>query len=216
MMFDGWPPTAIEFFEGLEADNSKTYWLAHKDVYERDVKSPMEALLADLTEEFGEARLFRPYRDIRFSADKSPYKTSIAATVGSMYVSLSAERLAAGGGMYHMAPDQLERYREAVVGAPGRRLQEIVNRLRATDAEVYGSDALKSAPRGYPKDHERVELLRYRGIVAMGSWPAGRWLSTPEAERRVVQTFRSAQPLLEWLNEHVGPSSEPANASRHR
>src|SRR5579884_2827604 len=197
MMFDGWPPTAIEFFEGLEADNSKTYWLAHKDVYERDVKSPMEALLADLTEEFGEARLFRPYRDIRFSADKSPYKTSIAATVGSMYVSLSAEREAAGG-------------------APGRRLQEIVNRLRATDAEVYGSDALKSAPRGYPKDHERVELLRYRGIVAMGSWPAGRWLSTPEAERRVVQTFRSAQPLLEWLNEHVGPSSEPANASRHR
>ncbi|HEX4162146.1 MAG TPA: DUF2461 family protein, partial [Acidimicrobiales bacterium] len=75
MTFKGWPETALAFYEGLEADNSKTYWLDHKEVYERDVKAPMDALLAELTAEFGEPKLFRPYRDTRFSRDKSPYKT---------------------------------------------------------------------------------------------------------------------------------------------
>ena len=74
----------------------------------------MEALLAELGPEFGETTLFRPYRDTRFSRDKSPYKTAIAARVGDGYVQLSAGGLMAGAGMYHMAPDQLERYRAAV------------------------------------------------------------------------------------------------------
>jgi uncharacterized protein (DUF2461 family) len=74
MTFKGWPDRALAFYDGLEADNSKAYWLDHKDVYERDVKAPMEALLAELTKEFGETKLFRPYRDVRFSADKSPFR----------------------------------------------------------------------------------------------------------------------------------------------
>ena len=83
MTFRGWPVEAIEFFEGLEADNSKTYWQRNKEVYDSMVRVPMEELLAELGPEFGESRIFRPYRDIRFSADKSPYKTNIGATVGS-------------------------------------------------------------------------------------------------------------------------------------
>src|SRR5438552_9962360 len=79
MAFRGFPPEAISFYEGLEADNSKTYWTAHKDVYERAVKEPMEALCAELDGEFGPLRMFRPYRDVRFSKDKSPYKTAAAA-----------------------------------------------------------------------------------------------------------------------------------------
>ena len=98
MKFKGWPPSASVFFEGLEADNSKAYWLDHKEVYERDVKAPMEALLAELRDEFGESRLFRPYRDTRFSADKSPYKTTIAARIGDGYVQFSADGLLAGAG----------------------------------------------------------------------------------------------------------------------
>jgi hypothetical protein len=69
--FKGWPDSALHFFEGLEADNSKAYWLDHKEVYERDVRAPMEALLADLRDDFGTARMFRPYRDTRLSSDKS-------------------------------------------------------------------------------------------------------------------------------------------------
>ena len=130
--FKGWPDSALDFYDGLEADNSKAYWLDHKDVYERDVKAPMEALLAELAPEFGESRLFRPYRDTRFSRDKSPYKTAIAARIGDGYVQLSANGLMAGAGTYHMAPDQLERYRAAVAAdGPGRKLEAVVDALRA-------------------------------------------------------------------------------------
>src|SRR4026207_302168 len=96
MTFRGWPVEAIEFFEGLEADNSKSYWQRNKEVYDSTVRAPMEELLAELEPEFGEARIFRPYRDVRFSADKSPYKTNMAATLGEGYVSLSADGLGAG------------------------------------------------------------------------------------------------------------------------
>ena len=129
--FKGWPESALVFYEGLEADNSKAYWLGHKDVYERDVKRPMEALLAELGAEFGEPRLFRPYRDTRFSRDKSPYKTAIAARIGQGYVQFSADGLLAGAGTYHMAPDQLERYRDAVAAdRTGGKLQDVVDTLR--------------------------------------------------------------------------------------
>src|SRR3954470_10937065 len=115
MAFKGWPNTAIDFFDGLDDDNSKTYWQANKSTYDNDVKAPMQALLAELADEFGEGKIFRPNRDIRFSADKSPYKTSIAATLGGGgYVQLSGAGLAAGCGMWMMASDQLERYRQAV------------------------------------------------------------------------------------------------------
>ena len=77
--FRGWPVEALEFFEGLEADNSKTYWNENKAIYETMVRAPMEALLAELASEWGEGRIFRPYRDIRFSRDKAPYKTAAAA-----------------------------------------------------------------------------------------------------------------------------------------
>src|SRR3954471_16287616 len=100
MVFRGWPVEAIEFFEGLEADNSKTYWQEHKTVYDESVRKPMDELLDELRSEFGEGKVFRPYRDVRFSADKSPYKTSIAATLEEGgYVQLSAAGLGAGCGM---------------------------------------------------------------------------------------------------------------------
>ena len=115
MAFRGWPVEAIEFYEGLEADNSKVYWQDHKAVYERAVAGPMAELLAELAAEFGEGRIFRPYRDVRFSADKSPYKTAIAAELcHGGYIQLSSDGLAAGSGSYHMASDQLDRYRQAV------------------------------------------------------------------------------------------------------
>ena len=179
-------------------------------MYERDVKAPMEALLAELAPEFGETRMFRPYRDTRFSRDKSPYKTAIAARIGDGYVQLSADGLMAGAGVYHMAPDQLERYRAAVAAdGPGRRLERVVGALRAARLEVAAMETLKTAPRGYPKDHPRVELLRHKGLVAMKAWPAASWLGTAGAKKRVVEVFHATAPLLAWLETNVGPSSEP-------
>lgn len=210
MTFQGWPEEALEFYDGLAADNSKTYWLAHKDVYDNCVLLPMTELMAELEAEHGEAKIFRPYRDVRFSRDKSPYKTAIGARIGAGYVQLSATGLAAGSGTYGMTPPQLERYRQAVAAdRSGADLEQTIAAVRKQDIEVHGREVLKSAPRGYPGDHPRIELLRYKGLVAWKEWPVERWLVTAAARQRITDFLAAAQPLNDWLARHVGPS-EPA------
>src|SRR5215468_8906681 len=109
MSFTGFPAAALDFYDDLEMDNTKTFWTAHKNVYEESVRAPMEALLVELQAEFGTAKLFRPYRDVRFAKDKSPYKTHQGAYVGphpgiGYYVQLSSAGLLAGGGFHVHSP----------------------------------------------------------------------------------------------------------------
>ena len=199
MAFRGWRVEALEFFEGLEAENSKAYWQRNKDVYEKLVRAPMEELLAELAPEWGDGRVFRPYRDVRFSRDKSPYKTHIGAMVGEGYVQLSAEGLAAGSGMWEMAPDQLERFRDAVdAERSGKALSKLVAGARAAGLELMAHETLKTAPRGYPKDHPRIELLRYKGLVTWRDWGAGAWLGTRRAQDRIVEFLTRSRPIDSW------------------
>src|SRR5689334_7644318 len=133
MAFSGWSPEAVEFFQDLQTDNTKAYWSAHKDFYEASVREPMAELLDELSGEFGPGRIARPYRDIRFRADKSPYKTEIYATLDrGGYVRFSADGLTAALGYYMMTAAQLERYRRAVDDETGgAQLAGVVERLRA-------------------------------------------------------------------------------------
>jgi uncharacterized protein (TIGR02453 family) len=217
MKFKGWPSSAGQFFVGLEADNTKAYWLSHKDVYERDVKGPMEALLAELHDEFGEWRLFRPYRDTRFSTDKTPYKTTVAARIGEGYVSFSADGLLAGAGSYHMAPDQLARFRDAIASdGPGSKLEAVVAAARAGGLDVHAHESLKTAPRGYPREHPRMELLRMKGLVASRHWTPAAWQSTAAAKKRVADTLRAAAPIVTWLQKNVGDSELPEDRPARR
>jgi uncharacterized protein (TIGR02453 family) len=214
MAFRGWSSEAVAFFEGLEADNSKEYWHSHKAEYEALVRRPMEELLAELEGEFGEGKVFRPYRDTRFSADKTPYKTNIAAVLSKGgYVTFSADELGCGNGMWQMAPDQLQRFREAVDDDRiGKSLEKLVAQAKAKDMEIGGHETLKTAPRGYAKDHPRIDLLRAKGFVTWKSWPVGKWLGTAKAKDRVVQFLRDSQPVHKWLLQHVGPSElEPGH-----
>jgi uncharacterized protein (TIGR02453 family) len=211
--FRGWKSEALAFFEGLEADNSKVYWQDHKADYEHLVLRPMNDLLEDLQPEFGEGRIFRPYRDVRFSRDKSPYKTNIAATLSEGgYISFSADGLGAGSGYYVMASDQLDRFRRAIdEDRTGKELEKLVKTLEKAKIEVTGHDALKTAPKGYPKDHPRVDLLRQKGLIAWKHWPAGAWLGSVQAKKRVVDLLHAAQPMCSWLDQHVGPTTQPAD-----
>jgi uncharacterized protein (TIGR02453 family) len=205
MAFTGWPVEALEFYEGLEIDNSKAYWQAHKATYERSVEGPMEELLTELADDFGGGRTFRPYRDIRFSADKSPYKVHCAAHLPGGYISFSADGLFVGRGLYMPDPEQLRRYRAAVADdRSGTELEAIVTSLRAGGYEVGAHDVLKTAPRGYPKDHPRIELLKLKGIVMSRSWPVAPWLATRKAKDRVVACLEAARPLGDWIQRHVG------------
>jgi len=147
MTFRGWRVEAVEFYEGLQADNSKVYWQEHKAVYERDVRGPMEQLLAELADEFGAGKLFRPYRDVRFSADKTPYKTNCAATLGTGYISFSADGLSTGAGLYMPDPAALQRYRTAVTREKsGTELAEIVAALHKSGYQTMAHEVLKTAP----------------------------------------------------------------------
>ncbi|TDB84231.1 DUF2461 domain-containing protein, partial [Actinomadura sp. 7K534] len=153
MAFKGFTHETFEFYEGLQADNSKSYWSAHKDTYERHVREPMTELCAELEDEFGAVKLFRPYRDLRFSKDKTPYKTHQGGhTSEGFYLQVDADGLLAAGGMYAPTPEQLRRYRDAVGSdTSGGELQAIVDELRAAGMEIAG-DRLKTRPRGTAPD----------------------------------------------------------------
>jgi uncharacterized protein (TIGR02453 family) len=204
--FRGWPAEAIEFYEGLEADNSKSYWHAHKAEFEELVRGPMVDLVEELEPEHGVGKIFRPYRDTRFSADKSPYKTRIyAAFERGGYVQFSAEGLGVGSGYWMMEPDQLDRYRRAVVDdTSGSELTAIVAGLERRGIEVTSRESLRTAPRGYPRDHPRAPLLRHKGLVAWREWPPGPWLGTRRAKDRIVRFLHDAAPLRTWLDTNVG------------
>ncbi|MDQ6697920.1 MAG: DUF2461 domain-containing protein [Actinomycetota bacterium] len=212
--FGGWSEAALGFYRALEADNTRTFWLAHKDIYDREVRAPFVALSDRVAEEFGELKVFRPNRDVRFSKDKSPYKTRCyAVTEGpggeSFYVEISAEGLVAGSGYWMMANDQLARYRTAIDDEEsGEALLRIVAALRAKKLSIEGQ-GLKTAPRGYSRDHPRIELLRLKSLAAMKTFAPTTWLGTPAAAKRITDVWRAATLMNQWLAEHVGPSTEP-------
>jgi uncharacterized protein (TIGR02453 family) len=205
MAFGGWPAEALAFYAGLEDDNSKEYWTARKAVYQEQVLRPMEELLEELAPEFGAAKIFRPYRDIRFSHDKTPYKTHIAATLGARYyVQLSADGLSAGAGRWHLEPTELTQYRAAVAGPDGAELALLVAELAAADVEVHGHGTLKSAPRGYSAEHPRIDLLRHKGLTTWQHWNPSPWLSSGAAAGKVTDFFRKSSAFCDWLSSHVG------------
>jgi uncharacterized protein (TIGR02453 family) len=212
--FSGFPPAALSFYAELEDHNSRDWWLAHKDVYERDVREPMLALLDGLEEEFGEAKLFRPNRDVRFGADKSPYKTHQGALVGAgtilgYYVQVSADGLRAGGGFRAASPAQTARFR-AAVDAPssGLELEGVLATLRSKDFELFG-EQVKTAPRGYAVSHPRIATLRHKELMVSRDFGTPAWLSTRRALTVVRDTWRAVRPLTTWLEQHVGVE-EPA------
>jgi uncharacterized protein (TIGR02453 family) len=210
--FDGIPPRAIEFYAQLEADNSKTFWTAHKEVYEQQVREPLEALADALQPEFGAIKLFRPYRDTRFAKDKSPYKTHQGAFGGpavgvGYYLQLDADGLLAGGGFRSHGADQVARYRDAVDDdTTGTQLSAIVRTLRDNGFDVEG-DPVKTRPRGVPADHPRLELMRFRSLMVFQRFGAPDWLATPAALGHVQDTWRKIAPLADWAATHVGAAA---------
>jgi uncharacterized protein (TIGR02453 family) len=179
----------------------------------------MEQLCAAL-DDYGPFHLFRPYNDMRFAKNRPPYKTHQGAYAESeggagYYVQVSAEGLMCGAGYYSMAKDQLARFREAVdTDATGAEINEITRGL-ARRFSIGAIDELKTAPRGYPKDHPRIELLRRKGLMASKDFGAPKWIHTAAAARRVRETWEGAGDLCAWLDAHVGPSTlEPDELRR--
>jgi uncharacterized protein (TIGR02453 family) len=212
MGFAGFPEDLLTFYEGLEADNSKPYWTDHRAMYDTCVAAPMRALLDELGPEFGEAKFFRPYRDVRFSKDKTPYKTAAAAVVtgapgdGALYFQVSADGLFVAGGYYRTATDQAQRLRAAVADErAGTRLAQLLDGL-ASDGWQIGGERLQRVPKPHPADHPRAELLRAKSLSVGRHHPPEQWLHTPEVRDRIADGWRRLAPLNDWLRDQVGVS----------
>ncbi len=214
MVFAGFPAAAFEFYQQLELDNTRSFWLENKHVYDSAIKEPFAELSGAVTKPYGALRLFRPYRDVRFAKDKTPYKTQ-AGAVGeseggvSFYVAISATGMYVGSGMYQLSPDQLDRWRTAVDNAKkGAAIEKVTATLRSAGYEIGSMEALKTAPRGFAKDHPRVELLRMKGLTSGRSFPNAKWIHTANALDRITGAWDDAKPLRTWLERNVGPSTE--------
>lgn len=212
--FRGFPPEMIHFYEQLGADNSKSFWQAHRDDFQHYVRAPLDDLLAEL-DEFGPFHVFRPHNDLRFSKNKPPYKTHQGAygeaEGGSgYYLQVSAEGLMAAAGYYAMAPDQLRRFRAAVdADATGEEVASLVADLQRRRYSIGAISEVKTAPRGYPTDHPRIELLRRKGLMAWKEFGTPKWLHSAGAATKVREAWTGAADLCAWLDAHVGPSTEP-------
>jgi uncharacterized protein (TIGR02453 family) len=219
--FAGWSKPALQFFHGLKQNNSKAFFEAHRQVYEEQVRQPMEALLAELERDMGpgtEVKIFRLNRDLRFSPDKRPYKEHLGAYGSSagasgFYLQVSSDGLYFAIGLHEMAPDQLTRYRDAVAGKDGEKLARILAAL-LKDAYQVTEPSFKRVPAGYPTDHPRGDLLRCKGLMASRNWKPGPWLQTVEAKERVREAIKASKPLTGWLEAEVGPSKVAAR-QRH-
>ena len=202
--FSGFPEAALDFYDDLEMDNTKTFWEANKHVWAESVKAPMTALTAALAEEFGEAKIFRPFRDVRFAKDKTPYKTHQGAFVArgpatGFYVQVGAAGVRTGAGFYDAAPPRLAAFREAIVDDRyGPELERIVADLVAAGWEL-GGDRLKTSPRGYDADHPRIALLRHRSMTLGRDHGFVPYVHTAELLEKVRADWRAATPFVEWV-----------------
>ncbi|HET9500322.1 MAG TPA: DUF2461 domain-containing protein [Marmoricola sp.] len=208
MEFNGFPEAALDFYDDLEMDNTRSFWEAHKHVYDEHVRAPMTALAADLTEEFGAAKVFRPYRDVRFAKDRTPYKTHQGAFVAlgpatGWYVEISARGVRTAAGFYHAESADLARIRAAMDNsATGTQLGRILAQIEEAGYE-RGGDRLKTKPRGWSADHPRIDLLRHRSLTMSRDYGFETVIHSAELVDAVRRDWRTTRPLVEWVADRV-------------
>lgn len=207
MSFTGFPEAALDFYDDLEADNSKVFWEAHKEVYKTAVAAPMAALTDELADEFGTAKIFRPYRDVRFSKDKTPYKTHQGAFVGvgpatGYYLQIGAPGVRVGAGFYEASPTRLAAFRTAIDNdLYGPALEQVIAKLRRKGWAI-GGETLKTSPRGWDADHPRIDLLRHKSLTVMRDYGFEEIIHTPKLVPQIRKHWRETSALLDWLVEH--------------
>jgi uncharacterized protein (TIGR02453 family) len=200
--FTGFARDAFSFWKGLEKNNNRDWFQAHKDTYERAVRRPMQLMIEELAPLYGGGRLSRINKDMRFAKEK-PYKNYLATGLGGCYISFSKEGLWVGTGMYKPEPAALRQLREAIAADnSGRALTKIISSLERKGFEVDTHARLEKPPRGYDATHPRVALLSMKDIyVGKQFGPAE--VSTAKVLDGVVKAITDVEPFRAWLHEHV-------------
>ena len=222
--FRGFDRNAMQFWHELAAEMSRDWFAANRPRYEMLWRQPMIALIEDIARRL--APVYRPlrldppgllrlHRDLRFSRDRTPFKTHITAVLrpagapiahvgnAALYLEIGLDGEYAGVGCYQFNAERLARWRRAVLGAPGAALLAILDRLRLAGHTVSDHDDYRRMPNGFAPDHPRAVLLRKRGLAcAFPAIPAG-LLHRPALTDWLVDHARAAAPLVIWLQHHV-------------
>lgn len=208
MGFAGLDADAPRFFAELTADNTREWWNANKQRYDAAVRAPFEQLATELEPEFGPLKIFRPYRDVRFSPDKNPYKLHIGMVSQApiaYYVQLSEAGMLVGGGVFDVPGPALARFRELVADdRRGPQIEAVLAPLAGEDLTLMADDALRTAPRGYPVDHPRIELLRLKRLAVARADPLADWMWTSDVFDIVSEAWRAVSAWNRWIAENLG------------
>jgi uncharacterized protein (TIGR02453 family) len=219
--FEGFADKEGKFFKALAKKNDRTWFLEHKGEFEVGWNAPMKALLSDVRGavdrayahcELDEPKVFRIFRDVRFSKDKTPYKTHIGGFVPilrsqkvtevpmALYFQVGATKTFGAAGHYMMAAPELDRFRSAVAeDKRGKELDMILAKLVKKGFETSSHEMLKRVPKGFDAAHPRAEILKRKGlVVTFPKVPAG-LLATPKLIRWLTDQCTAAAPLVEWL-----------------
>jgi uncharacterized protein (TIGR02453 family) len=209
----------LRFLRGLKRNNRREWFNAHRDQYETHVRQPMTTIVERLADDFRafapelvaspKISMYRIYRDTRFSENKAPYKTHVAAVFptrglpkhegAGLYFHVSHEDVWVGGGMYMPQPPQLLAVREHIA-ANVKQMRAIVESpaFRRKVGRLEG-DKLTRVPRGFPKDHEAAEYLKHRYFIAGAEFPPA-FAASPKFYSTLLAVFREVLPLSRFLN----------------
>jgi uncharacterized protein (TIGR02453 family) len=225
--FAGFEPAALQFLADLAANNERAWFKPRKTEYERLLKVPMAALCVALADRFSTLRLpleadperspFRIHRDVRFSADKSPYKTHAAAqfpwidspgdelrapgTVGA-YFHLEPGNVFVGGGMWRPEKERLAAFRQLVDDDPSAVFRAIEDDRFVDVFDSVEGDSLTRNPRGYPPGHPYGELLRLKNVL-FSRRLADRDVFSPSLPDIIARDLDAARPVLSLLDRLV-------------
>ncbi len=219
--FEGFADASCKFWKQLAKNNDKAWYDAHKAEHKAGWEEPMRALLAELKDkldaaypdcDLGEPKVFRIHRDVRFSKDKTPYKTSVSGclyvqagptkvteTPAPLYLQIGTETMA-GAGLYMMDPAQLQKYRAAVLDdAKGKELASLVTKLTKAGYTIESGDVLKKVPKGIDPDHPRAELLKRKGLVMMFPALDTKLIASRDLVKVLVDHGKKVAPLVRFL-----------------
>ena len=200
--FSGFTRDAFSFWKGLERNNNRNWFQAHKEQYERTVRRPMQLLIDELAPLYGPGRLSRINKDMRFQKEK-PYKNYLATGLGGTYISFSKEGVWVGAGMYKPEPAALRQLREAIASdTAGRELTKIIASMQKKGFEIDTHARLDKPPRGYDATHPRIDLLRMKDIYVGRSFGADD-VASADLPRDVMKAMTNLEPFREWLRKHV-------------
>lgn len=207
--FHGFGKDFVKYYLTLEEHNNREWFHANRAMYDTNVAFPLKALAGELETDYSPVKVFRPYRNVRFWPDLPPlneHASLIANTVGNAayYVRIDADGLLLGCGTWQPTKNQLTTFRQLADSDSGaKEIRKVLAKVKKAGFELTTENALKSAPRGFDKDHPHIDLLRLKSLALSQHWAPEPWLYSRECLMHITTAWKAASPWVDWLRANL-------------